>query len=87
MTNQHNPIDNKEIKSAVKFLITSFGKPKKGEKPVVIHSLRVAFYLDSLGYSKEVIIAALLHDILEDSEVTLEELKKSLVKKLQSWWK
>jgi len=82
MTNQHNPIDNKEIKSAVKFLITSFGKPKKGEKPVVIHSLRVAFYLDSLGYSKEVIIAALLHDILEDSEVTLEELKKKFGEKV-----
>jgi len=76
ITNKYNPIDNNEIERAVKFMVASFAKHKKAGKPVVVHSLRVAFYLDFLGYPKEIVIAALLHDILEDSEVTLEELKK-----------
>jgi len=76
ITNKYNPIDNNEIEKAVKFMIASFAKHKKAEKPVVLHSLRVAFYLDSLGYPKDIVIAGLLHDILEDSDATLEELEK-----------
>lgn len=82
ITNQHSPTDNKEIEMAVRFMVTSFSKHNKSGKPVVTHSLRVAFYLDSLGYSKEVVISALLHDILEDSKVTLEELKKKFGEKV-----
>ncbi len=44
-------------------------------KPVLFHGLRVGIYLYEHSYSKEVILAGVLHDILEDTEVTEEELR------------
>lgn len=82
LTIQRSPKDNQQIESAIKFMVSSFIKSSKEEKPVITHSLKVAFYLDSLGYSKEIVIAALLHDIIEDSEITLEEIKKRFGRKV-----
>lgn len=80
---QRSPKDNQQIESAIRFMASSFNSSEKDqEKPVIYHSLRVGFYLDSLGYSKEIVIAALLHDILEDSEIILEEIKKRFGKKV-----
>ena len=44
------------------------------EKPVLIHSLRVAFYLYQLQYDITVIIASVLHDLIEDTSVTKEDI-------------
>jgi len=40
-------------------------KPRKGKKPVVIHSLRVANRLLAMGYCQDIVVAGLLHDLLE----------------------
>lgn len=45
-----------------------------GGMPYVEHPMRVAALLDEHGYRDEVLAAALLHDVVEDSETTLEEL-------------
>jgi guanosine-3',5'-bis(diphosphate) 3'-pyrophosphohydrolase len=47
-----------------------------GGMPYVEHPIRVAAILDELGYGDEVLAAALLHDIVEDSETTLDELRE-----------
>jgi guanosine-3',5'-bis(diphosphate) 3'-pyrophosphohydrolase len=47
-----------------------------GGMPYVEHPMRVAALLDEHGYSDEVLAAALLHDVVEDSETTLEELRE-----------
>ena len=44
-------------------------------KPVLFHGLRVGMYLYEHSYSQDIILAGLLHDILEDTQITLEELR------------
>jgi guanosine-3',5'-bis(diphosphate) 3'-pyrophosphohydrolase len=45
-----------------------------GGMPYVEHPMRVAALLDEHGYGESVLAAALLHDVVEDSETNLEEL-------------
>jgi guanosine-3',5'-bis(diphosphate) 3'-pyrophosphohydrolase len=47
-----------------------------GGMPYVEHPKAVASLLDERGYGEEVLAAALLHDVVEDSETTLEELRE-----------
>lgn len=47
-----------------------------GGMPYVEHPVAVAALLDQHGYGEEVLAAALLHDVVEDSEVTLDELRE-----------
>jgi guanosine-3',5'-bis(diphosphate) 3'-pyrophosphohydrolase len=46
-----------------------------GGMPYIEHPVTVASRLDELGYRDEVLAAALLHDVIEDSETTLDELR------------
>lgn len=45
-----------------------------GGMPYIEHPVRVAALLDEQGYGEEVLAAALLHDVIEDSDTTLGEL-------------
>lgn len=47
-----------------------------GGMPYIEHPVQVAAFLDEAGYRDEVLAAALLHDVVEDSETTLEELRE-----------
>lgn len=47
-----------------------------GGMAYIEHPVRVAAFLDEAGYRDEVLAAALLHDVVEDSETTLEELRE-----------
>jgi (p)ppGpp synthase/HD superfamily hydrolase len=46
-----------------------------GGMPYIEHPLTVAAMLEERGHGEEVLAAALLHDVVEDSETTLEELR------------
>jgi guanosine-3',5'-bis(diphosphate) 3'-pyrophosphohydrolase len=48
-----------------------------GGMPYVEHPVAVAALLDELGHGEETLAAALLHDVVEDSETTLDELRES----------
>ncbi len=50
-------------------------KRKSGE-PYIIHPLSVAIILADLELDKESIVAALLHDVVEDTALTIEELQQ-----------
>ena len=50
-------------------------KRKSGE-PYIIHPLCVAIILADLEMDKETIVAAILHDVVEDTVMTLDELSK-----------
>lgn len=55
-----------DLEEALHFLVRALDtKPKRGKKPVVVHSLRVAMTLGHLGCNANVMVAGLLHDILE----------------------
>ena len=52
------------------------GQLRKSGEPYLIHPLNVAYILSTLELDDETICAALLHDIVEDTPVTNEDLKR-----------
>ncbi len=59
-----------EFEEAVVFLIGTLGKRRRiGKKPVVFHSLRVATRLVENGYPRPVVIAGILHDLMEKTKI------------------
>ena len=50
------------------------GQKRKSGEPYIIHPLCVAITLAQLELDKESIIAGMLHDVVEDTHVTHEEL-------------
>mgnify|MGYP003312355201 FL=1 len=52
------------------------GQVRKGTtRPYITHCMEVARILNKHGYSEEIVIAGLLHDTVEDTEATLEDLR------------
>lgn len=50
---------------------------RKSGEPYIIHPVQVAYILATLELDDSTICAALLHDVLEDTEVTKEELRRA----------
>jgi (p)ppGpp synthase/HD superfamily hydrolase len=69
-------LDNKKIEKAITFLVISINASNHNPKPVMFHSIRMATYLYSYQYNDTLIIGALLHDLLEDTDVVFEEIKE-----------
>src|SRR5262249_8281533 len=54
------------------------GQERRGSGvPYVQHAMAVALILDRLGYSEEVVVAGLLHDVVEDTEATLDQVREA----------
>ena len=79
MDNKHHSIINEG------FIFASEGhknqKRKSGE-PYITHPLQVAIYLSEINLDVETIIAALLHDLIEDTEITYEDIKNKFGKEV-----
>ena len=52
------------------------GQRRVSGEPYVIHPIETAFILIDLGMDTECICAGLLHDVVEDTPVTLDEIRK-----------
>ena len=57
------------------------GQLRDSGEPFFNHPFHVALILAELELDVDTIAAGLLHDVIEDTEVTHEQLKKSLVSK------
>lgn len=44
-------------------------------KPTLLHSIRVGVSLYSYGYSEKIVVAGFLHDLVEDADITIEEIE------------
>jgi (p)ppGpp synthase/HD superfamily hydrolase len=53
------------------------GQRRKDGQAYISHPVRVARILAGLGYDEEVLAAALLHDVVEDTPVTLPEIRQA----------
>lgn len=80
----YNPIQQDSFQKAIVFLVNNINNTGHNPKPVVLHSIRVAMHLYNFEYSSEVIIAAFLHDLIEDSKCTLEEIRSSFGNEVSS---
>ena len=73
--NRHT--DTKLIKKAYDFAKIKHGEQlRKSGEAYIIHPLQVAYILATLGLDSSTISAALLHDVIEDTGVTLKDLSK-----------
>ena len=52
------------------------GQIRRNGSPYIVHPLKVAQYIDKEGFSIRHQVVALLHDVLEDTDATEEELKR-----------
>ncbi len=52
-------------------------KRKGSDTPYIVHPVEVMLFLTECGCSTETVVAGVLHDTLEDTETTLEELKEN----------
>lgn len=56
------------------------GQKRLSDEDYIIHPLHVAYFLANLGLDAPTIAAALLHDVLEDTKITADELRKEFGK-------
>ena len=74
--------EDKEIEGAIVYLVHSFEPSGETPKPVILHSIRVGMDLYNRDYKKCIVIAGLLHDLLEDTDVTPEEITSKFGKEV-----
>ncbi|HME52582.1 MAG TPA: HD domain-containing protein [Candidatus Lokiarchaeia archaeon] len=68
MEKRLNPVDSKDLERAITFLVDYMNTSGHNPKPVILHSILTGMKLLGYGYRKELVIAGLLHDVLEDSD-------------------
>ncbi|SHM34334.1 RelA/SpoT family protein [Ruminococcus flavefaciens] len=69
--------DLSKIISAYEFAAKAHeGQKRSSGQPYITHPLAVAYTLLELGMDTDTICAALLHDVVEDTDATLDDLKK-----------
>lgn len=69
-------VDKKEIDKAVQFCIKAHnGQFRKSGEAYSIHPILVAFVVANFSDDKSMVIASLLHDVVEDTEHTIEDIK------------
>ncbi len=77
MIDQGSKYDIALIREAYDFCVAAHGDQKRlSGEPFYMHPVSVACILLKLGMDTECVIAALLHDVVEDTEISLEEVRK-----------
>ena len=73
-------VDSKLIMKAYNYAYSYHGDQcRKSGEPYIIHPLNVAYILADIGLDDSTICAALLHDVVEDTEVTQEDITREFV--------
>lgn len=69
---------------AIKFTIKAFEglKRKKENIDMSYHSITVGFMLKNMNMSEEIVIIGLLHDVIEDTCATYDEIEKEFGKSI-----
>jgi (p)ppGpp synthase/HD superfamily hydrolase len=73
---------DKLIEKAIIYLVQSFVGTGRNPKPVILHSIRMGVYLYKNNYHQNVVVAAILHDLLEDTDTKVEDIEKEFGKEV-----
>ena len=65
----------KKLDMALHYVADNLRKTGHNTKPVLFHSFKVAYKLYQYGYSEDIVLASALHDLLEDTSVTKEDIR------------
>lgn len=68
--------DRHEIERALFFLLNALQDSGHNTKPVLLHSIQVAEMLWERDFSQDAVIAAVLHDVVEDTAITIEDVEQ-----------
>lgn len=70
-------MDLKE-KAKIYAINAHMGQIRKSEpdKPMIIHPISVGMMLEDYGYDEEIVAAGYLHDVVEDTKYTIEDIKR-----------
>ncbi len=67
--------DTKLIQRAYNYAVSHHGDQKrKSGEPYIVHPVNVAYTIAELGLDEQTICAALLHDVVEDTDATFEDI-------------
>lgn len=80
-----SPEDSFVVEQAIYYLVSEYAKSGRNPKPVVLHSIRLGLHLLELGYDTDVIVTGLLHDLIEDSDVTLQDIREKFGTDIAKW--
>ena len=71
------PVDAARIRAAFEFAVRAHdGQKRKDGSPYVTHTVAAAEICAQMGVDEDSIVAALLHDTIEDTTVTYEDIQK-----------
>jgi len=71
-----------KIEKAILFLVKFVSQYKDNPKPLILHSVRVGTKLMDLNAPVNIVIAGILHDIVEDTHCTFNIIQKKYGKKV-----
>lgn len=75
--NNHKVGNKRGIRDAYEYAAEKHSNMKRGTgEPYINHPLRVAKHIATWGFESDVIMAALLHDVVEDCDVPLSEIEE-----------
>ena len=79
--------DREMILRAYKYAETAHeGQKRASGEPYITHAVAVAIILAELQVQPVVVAAGLLHDTVEDTHITLEDIIVNLGLKSEVWW-
>ncbi|MBR5268436.1 MAG: bifunctional (p)ppGpp synthetase/guanosine-3',5'-bis(diphosphate) 3'-pyrophosphohydrolase [Lachnospiraceae bacterium] len=58
---------------------------KKSESPYILHPMEAAVIVGTMTDDQELIAAAALHDVVEDTEITIEEIEEKFGKRIKEF--
>ena len=86
VVSEYNPEGLKMVKKAYEMAYEAHdGQKRKTGEPYIIHPIWVALILTDLKVDTDTLCAALLHDTVEDTNITLEKIEKEFNKEANSF--
>lgn len=75
-----SPEENRAIENAIIYMNDNMCASGTSKKPVIFHSVKVGFMAYQFGLSLNSVISGFLHDLIEDSDVTVTDIEEKFGK-------